>query len=736
MPSITEKNRQIGIITPLGEDELLLRACRVTEELGRLFHLDLDLRSENYEIAFKDIVGQNITVRLELLNGGTRFFNGYVNSFRQELSEDGLAHYRATAVPWLWFLTRTADCRIFQNKSVPDIVKQVFRDHGFTDFKESLSGTYREWEYCVQYRETDFNFVSRLMEQEGVYYYFEHKNGKHTLVMIDASATHGPYEGYEKISFLPTSATASVADEYIRHWSAETAIQPGTFAQKDFDFKIPGKDLLTSRDIAREHAHSEYEVYDYPGEYVEKSNGETWSGIRIEELHTPHEVLRGESDARGISAGFTFELTKFPREDQCKPYLITGASLLLQGDAFQTGEGGGHRLYSASFSAMDLTRQFRPRRSTPKPSIAGPQTAIVVGPPGDEIHTDEFGRVKLQFHWDREGESNQNSSCWVRVSQLWAGRKWGAVHLPRIGQEVIVEFLEGDPDHPIVTGRVYNGQEMPPYGLPGEKTKSCVKSNSSQGGGGFNELRFEDKKGGEQVFIHAQRNMDTRVRNNSMTSIVGNQHITVGYESESGNKGDRNEKVCRNESITVNANQSTHIGGDQKLLVGGIDGPGNQDIVIKENRKELVHKDRHLHVMGNKKELVDQKLHLHVVGDRNEGVDGKQSLSVGGDQHEKVGMSHALDAGQEIHLKAGMKVIIEAGVQLSLKGPGGFIDIGPAGVTVQGIMVKINSGGSAGSGSGASPATPDNADDAAEAGPTKPRAADNAKPGMVDRVPY
>ncbi len=410
MAEFTQKNRPIGINTPLGPDVLLLRSCNVTEKLGGMFEIELDLLSEDFAVKPKEIIGQNVTIRMELSNKKNRHFNGYINNFSQ-VTSDGLANYNATVVPWLWLLTKTSDCRIFQKKTVPDIIKDVFREHGFTDFEDNLRNTYREWEYCVQYRETDFNFVSRLMEQEGIYYYFKHQDGLHKLALMDDNISHEPFEGYKAISYLPFSK-ASTEKEHIRDWSFKTSLQTGEYTQNDFDFKVPDKNLLTKKTISKSHPHSGFEVYDYPGEYIEYSDGENYSVIRIDEVHTDYEIKYGESDARGICTGCIFDLKGESkdglREDQCASYLITSASYHIQGDDFQLGGGsGGGELFSCSFTAIDLKQQFRTDRMTPKPSIAGPQTAIVVGPSGDEIHTDEYGRVKVQFHWDREGKKTR-----------------------------------------------------------------------------------------------------------------------------------------------------------------------------------------------------------------------------------------------------------------------------------------------------------------------------------------
>jgi type VI secretion system secreted protein VgrG len=454
-----------------------------------------------------------------------------------------------------------------------------------------------------------------------------------------------------------------------------------------------------------------FAVYDYPGDYFEPDQADRHAKMRLEELQSRHEVLQGVTNARGLSVGAVFELKKHPRGDQNRKYLITDLTLSVDGGDFTSG-GGGEEFFNCHFTAIPSSTQYRPVRATPKPVIQGIQTATVVGPSGEEIHTDKYGRVKVQFHWDRYGKSDENSSCWVRVAQASAGKKWGAIYIPRMGQEVVVEFLEGDPDRPLITGSVYNDEQQVPYDLPTEKTKSTLKSNSSKGGVGFNEIRLEDKKDKEQVFIHAERNMDVRVKNDSMERVIGNRHLIAGWEKDGSKGGDQREMVYKNKHLKVHADHVEHIGGNMQLLVGGVDsGEGNQDVVLKGTRKESIDKDSHLHVKGKRKEKVD----------------GDQSFTVGGDQQEKVGKKHAVDAGQEIHLKAGMKVIIEAGMQLTLKGPGGFVDIGPAGVTISGTMVLINSGGAAGSGSGSSPDAPE---DAKEAAPTEPAKADNAQSGQ------
>jgi len=653
----TQENRIIKIDTPLGPDVLLLQSFTGQEGISRLFRFQLDLLSEtNSSIAFQDILGQRVAITIALPGHRERYFSGFVNHFAQSARDPRFTYYQMEVVPWLWFLSRTADCRIFQNKTIPDIITKVFADLGFTDFRSALQGTYEPREYCVQYRETALNFVSRLMEQYGIFYFFEHERDKHTLVLADSPSVHQPCPEQPRVRY--TYVTGALEDEdSITHWAVRQELRPGKYALTDYNFETPATDLSANvSSNVRVGGNERFEIYDYPGEYLRRAQGDSLVQIRMEEEEAPHLVARGASTCRAFTSGYRFNLTDHYRRDMNTAYLLTEIHHTASvGGSYHGAEGGAPENYSNHFTSIPHSVPFRPPRITPRPIVQGPQTAVVVGKSGEEIWVDKYGRVKVQFHWDRESQADESSSCWIRVSQLWAGKGWGAMWIPRIGQEVIVDFLEGDPDQPIITGRVYNAVQTTPYTLPGEQTKSTIKSYSSKGGGGFNEIRFEDKKGSEQVFIHAQNRQDIRVG--------GSAYETIGDE-------------------------------------------------------------RHLIVEKDQLELVKGDLHLHVKGDRNEKVDGTTSLIVGTDQQEKVGMKHALEAGQEIHLKAGMKVVIEAGLQLTIKGPGGFVDIGPAGVTIQGTLVNINSGGAAGAGSGCSPATPKD-----------PKEAATARPGQASQPP-
>ncbi|MFO1372488.1 MAG: type VI secretion system tip protein TssI/VgrG [Candidatus Competibacteraceae bacterium] len=674
--AITQEHRLFAVGTPLGGDVLVFGRMTATEQLGQLFEFELELLSERTDIQLAEVLGKNMTVRMELpqkRGGGTRYFNGFVTRFSY-LGMRGLRFglYRATLSPWLWFLTRTSDCRIFQNKTVPEIIKSIFQEHGFTDFIDSLSGDFRTWEYCVQYRETDFNFVSRLMEHEGIYYYFKHENGKHNLVLANALSAHDKFSNYEEVPYYPPSTHDLRETDHLYDLGIQIGHQPGAYALKSFDFKAPRKDLHKLSSMPKSYTLPDFEVYDYPCDYVEPSDGDNYARIRLEELQAQCEVAEGRGNAAGLAAGYLFNLTNCGREDFNREYLIVSAVHELESDAYETvpDVNASGKSYQNHITAIASSQPYRAPRITPKPVVKGPQTAIVVGPSGEEIWTDEFGRVKCQFHWDRYGSANEDSSCWIRVAQSWAGKKWGSFNLPRIGQEVIVDFLEGDPDQPIITGRVYNGMNMPPYGLPDKKVVSTLKSLSTPGGGGFNEIRLDDTKGTEQIFIHGQYNQDVRIENDSLEWVGNDRHL-----------------------------------------------------IVKNDQLEQVENDKHLTVKGNQKEKIGGDKHQQVQGDHNQKVSGTLSIDVSQDIQEKAGNNHALEAGMEIHLKAGMKVVIEAGTQLTLKVGGNFIDINPSGVTIQGTMVMINSGGSAGSGSGCSPGAPTD--------PTAPKEAATDQAGEV-----
>ena len=658
-------HRSLAIATPLGQDAFVLVEFSGHEHLSRLSEFSLRLKCKRSDIGADKMLGQNVTIHVELHNDKVRYFNGYVTRWSgvTEIRDsiDGVKEtkaylYEATVHPWLWFLTRQSNSRIFQNKTVPQIVEEVFKAHGgLSSFKNKTSGSFPNWEFCCQYRETDFNFVSRLMEQEGIYYFVEHENGKHSITLVDNSSSHQPYPGYEEVRFDLEDRPNT---EVLATWSGQDEIQPGRYTVDDYNPLTPRTSLQAFADRPVSYPYGKYEFYDYPAEYDKAADGTYYAKVRIDELHTQSQTFSGSGNVRGFQPGCSFTLARHPVEAFNGKHQIVGASYASTGNTESSGAGAGAGFsFSSSISAIPFKQQYRPPRITPKPLVQGPQTAVVVGPSGEEIYTDQHGRIKVQFRWDRYGKADQDSSCWIRVAQPWAGNGYGALALPRVGQEVVVEFLEGDPDWPIVMGSVYNGENKPPYSLPAEKTRWGLKSRSSKGGGAsnFNEFRFEDKMGSEEVYLHAEKD-HTLYTKNKRTEYVGNEsHLNV--KSDVLNK--------------LEADAHTDIKGDDIAKVGG-------------------------------------------------GV----HLTVGQDWQGKIGTKLAVDAGQEIHLKAGMTIVLESGTQISLKVGGSYIDISPAGVSIKGPMVTIigdalvnvNSGSAspAGSGSGASPKAPKNAEKAVD----------------------
>lgn len=546
-------SRLAKITSPLGPEVLLLKDMGGGEELGRLFNYELQLHSLDNAIDLNQLLGKPMSLSLQLDGGGERHFHGIVARCSQNVDQGQFASYQVTLRPWLWLLTRTSDCRIFQNLTIPQIIKQVFRDLGFSDFEDALSRPYREWEYCVQYRETSFDFVSRLMEQEGIYYFFRHEQGRHVLVLADAYGAHANVPGYASVPYYPKNEQQRERD-HIHDWHLAQEVQPGSLELNDYDFQRPSARIDVRSAMPRPHTAGDYPLYDYPGIYVQSEDGEHYARTRIEALQTLHEQVELAGNARGLGSGHLFSLTGFSRQDQNREYLIVGARYYISQESGETGGGAPSAQFESSLTCIDAQQSYRPLLNTHRPIVKGPQTALVVGPKGEEIWTDQFGRVKVHFYWDRHDQSNENSSCWIRVSQSWAGKNWGSMQIPRIGQEVIVSFLEGDPDRPIITGRVYNAEQTVPYDLPENATQSGMKSRSSKGGSpaNFNEIRMEDKKGAEQLYIHAERNQDIVVE-------VDESHA-VGH--------DRNKSIGHNETVTIGNNRLRIVKQEDILSVG------------------------------------------------------------------------------------------------------------------------------------------------------------------------
>jgi len=613
-----QDNLKLKVSTPLGPNKLLLSSFRGEEQISGLFHFNLEMVSEDNAIDFQAIVGKSITVTLRLGNDVEHHLNGIVARFVQEETNLRLTRYYADVHPWLWLLTKTSDCRIFQNKSTPEIIELIFNDLGFTDFRNHLKHSYDKREYCVQYNESAFNFVSRLMEEEGIFYFFEHTTDKHTLVLGDDADAHKACPGLEGTAVhFRQSLMDHTQDLAITRCLVEEQVVSGSFAHDDYNFETPNTDLK----VESQSDKPKFKVYEYPGNFLKKDKGEKRADLRLDALEQSQKMIRGDAFVRAFVTGHKFELKDHYRADVNQTYVLQSVS-----------HAATQESYTNSFTAFSADVPFRPPRHTAKPRIAGTQTAIVVGKAGEEIWTDKYGRVKVQFHWDQLGKNDENSSCWIRVDYGWAGKQWGGIFLPRIGQEVIVSYLEGDPDRPLITGAVYNNEQVVPYTLPDEQTKSTVKTNSSKGGNGFNEIRFEDKKDSEELYFHAQKD----------------QNIVVEH--------DRTKKVLHNETNEIKQDRSTTIQ------------EGNDTYVVSK---------------GNRTFKVD-------TGNETYDVKGKRDLTITGNETHTNNANFTQTVSGNYSLKVTGNLTIETTGTLTLKSAGGTTIESPAIVTIKGSLVKIN----------------------------------------------
>jgi type VI secretion system secreted protein VgrG len=643
--------RLVDATTPLGE-VLWFRQMRGTEAISSLFEFDVTFHSKHSGLSAKAMLGKDITLKVETEGGGgARHFNGICTRFGSGGREGEHLLYTAKVRPWLWLASRRSDCKIFQFMKVPDIIADVLGKYGFAMLPK-LKKPYREWEYCVQYQETDLNFVMRLMEHEGIYFYFEHQEGSHTLVLADDTSCHSPLPGKPSIKYYGVDAATVADEEHFSSWQVLEDVSSGEYITDDYDFANPRADLKTKRKNPLGHTHDAWERYMWPGGYVNDGDGETYTGVRLESLEAEHERTQGQTSVRTMAPGYLFNLERCPRADQNREYLALAVDYYFRDNSRMTeSSGAGDSKWEILVTAHPTASPYRPQQVTPKPLTHGPQTAVVVGPAGEEIYTDKFGRVKVQFFWDRYGEKNQNSSCWVRVSHPWAGEKWGFIHIPRIGQEVIVDFIGGDPDYPMITGRVYNADQMPPYGLPDNKTASGIKSRSTKGGGptDFNEIRMEDIKGKEQLYVHAQRNLDTVVEANE-SRVVGNDRNTrIGHNDSRFVANDDKHVVGANQTLQVQVNQAVAIGANQSVSVGG-----NQSNMVGGSKTQSVGAVLKEKTGSDHRESVGGKHTSTVSGDEKNNIGGKQLNFVqGGRKSIVIGKEVVVSTGKATHFAAG-----------------------------------------------------------------------------------
>ena len=655
----------IFTITSPTYDGLLFVSMSADEELGELFRFNVQFESENPKIDLTSMLGSSMTVTLSLADGFKRHFNGMIC----EASQTGVAavdtlvyaQYSVILVPKPWLLEQLVDCRIFSDMAAPDIIQKLLEESGYTDVKLSLTGSYAKRDYCVQYREDCLSFIHRLMEQEGIYYYFNHDTSKHTMVLADGVGAHSAGDGFKSVPYAPDAESVLRSGAVISMFESTRGVDAATVKLTDYNPLTPKASLLSSDSSQGYSPDKSYSAFDFPGGHDAAGVGQHYANVRAEALTAARSHYHGSTDACSAQVGNLFTLTSHPRSDLNQEYLITGTSIHLYGGGHASGSNG-DVAFQCRFRALASGTPFRTAIRTEKPKIAGLQTAIVCGSDTDEeIAVDKYGRVQVTFHWNKPDKENAQSSCAVRVASPWAGKAWGAVNIPRVGQEVVVSFLEGDPDRPLIIGSVYNADNMPPYTLPDNKTQSGIKSRSLLGGtDDFNELRFEDKKGSEQFFIHAQKDMIEEVENDhtvtidhdEITTVKHDQTLTVNNDQTETIKHDRKITVQNDDKLDVTANGTTTIGQKFKLSAG-------TEIELVTGASSIV--------MKSSGDIEIKGVNIKITGDVGVKIEGQV----------------------EVGIKAGATMDLGAGASLKAHSDGMLEVAGTAMTTVKGTMTTV-----------------------------------------------
>jgi type VI secretion system secreted protein VgrG len=661
MATRTQEKLNVKLETILEPDTLLVRQLSGTERLSSPFELSLELYSEKGDLDERALLRSKMTVWIE----PDRYFHGYVRSFSQMGAHGDLTAYRAVLVPRLWFLHLSRESRVFHEADAPSIIEQVFEERGIEDVSFQLTGTYEAREYRIQYRESDFDFVSRLMEEEGIFYYFDHTKSGCELVVADHASAHRPVEpDWAAELSMGRAADEEGRAQYIRSLTRDHRVHVGTITLRD----VNTDRSMDPMDASESSRGEELELYDYPSRYLSKAEGDRLARVRVEEEEAEAVVLSGTTEAPPLQPGRTFSVADHVREDFNDEYLLVEVNHFAQNGSFRGGdETDGY--YENHFQAIPADTPFRPRRATPRPVIPGIQTARVVAGDGNTVHTDRLGRVKVQFFWDREGKGDEKSSCWIRVATGWAGLQRGILALPRVNDEVVVEFLEGDPDRPIIVGAVWNdSHDKSPWDLPGEATRTGIRSATWGTGKGFNELSLDDKDGEELVYVHAQKDMSAKVLNDQRTQVHRNLSEKVG--------NDRSREVGADEKVTVAANRTIEVGEDHHVEVGG---------------------DDTCEVMGDTSLTVAGKQET-TIADTASWVSGKKMKLTTGENFElTIGQKGDVTAAQSVGVTAGQSISLTAGQSITLQAGPAKIELGPAGVTItapqiqlQGAIVKVN----------------------------------------------
>ena len=706
----TQDNRFMRVDSALGKDAFFLRRLKATESFSQLFTIDVDLLSYDAGIRAEDIIGTHIATFIGTNGIQPRPLNGFVKSFSYTgLEKRGLYGYKAELVPWLWFLDKRTNCRVFQNQNIQKIIESVFTELGFNDFSFSLIDIHQPFEYCVQYQESDFHFVSRLLEQEGLFYFFEHKPDKHILHIADNTAI---------FTFLDEKTIEHSSDSRAKHfldiWQHRFQYCSGAFAQTDYNFENANLSLLTETPTSiKLNNNSALERFEFPGNYNESQRGQTLTRIRMQQEEAGYQVISAGGNFHQLEIGKKFKLRSDEAvADDKKNFTISE----IRHEAFEGSyvdddkkeEGGVESSYKNYFVCLPEEVTYRPPLKTAKPRIDGVQTALVVGKPGDEIYTDKYGRIKLQFYWDRYGQKNESSSCWVRVATAWAGPKWGTLNIPRVGQEVVVTFVNGDPDQPLVIGSVYNSKNMPPVTLPEGKHYSGMRSRSAKGGAeSFSEFSVDDSEGGEQIKVHAKKDYNATVGNNLTSSVTADASYNVDGNSSSTVKGNNTASVIGNSTSSVQGNHDYSVQGNRSGTVAGNlteNTSGKADVVIGSHESRNVGANQDVTIGANQVAIIGANQTVNVGANQETIISGNHSVGVTGSQ-EISALSRNVVISTDSTTSA-LNVSINGTASISLSVAGSNITINPAGITlsmgassvkidavgvsVMGPMIKLN----------------------------------------------
>jgi type VI secretion system secreted protein VgrG len=692
MADLELKNRSIILEGSYSPKPVMFKNARVTEGLSQVTEITVEFLSSKQDIDIGDFVGKTMSIAIDDADEEKRYFSGTCVSVEHIGVYQGMAHFVAEVRSWLWMLNRTRENRIFQDKSVLDIITEVIGDYGFSsDVKKKTTATYKKREYCVQYRETDFDFISRLMEEEGIYYFFIQDEKKEKMVLADSVSAHEPNKEKD-VEFHYREANYRRRADHVFEWNEAARITTGKVTIDDYDFEKPKSDLKAVNAIPKgKHSYKSYEDYDYPGHIRTAGTGDTVARVRMESLAVKHAVSRGVCNVRTFGVGQTFKLKEHPRKANNDEYLIIQATHHLQIETdYEDDETSlpliDNRIpvdernkdtYRCFFDVIPKKVPFRAPQVTEWPEIVGMQTAMVTGPSGDEIYTDKYGRIKVQFHWDRLGKKDEKTTCFVRCVMPWTGKNWGMISIPRIGQEVAIQFEEGDPDRPVCTGMLYNADTMPPYTLPGNMTQTGIKTRSSKSGGtdNFNELVFEDKKDAEFVRMQSEKDYTQIIKNNA--------EIFIGLEKK--DEGNLTQTIHNHKIETLK--EGDHVFTVEK---------GNEEIFIKTDRTDVVEGKSTQTITGdttqtvtegNFEQTIEQGNHTHTIstGDYSQTVetgDSTREVSSGDD-------THTISMGDMTVDVSSGSVSITAGVEICLTVGGNSITIDNSGITIAGTMITV-----------------------------------------------